>query len=249
MTRPRIPNGFTYTRAGRLRLLVRVGMPELMALLQRWAAGTLPPARALLGGRGGVGAFQLRPDLVVVLRPYRRGGLVGRHNQARYFGVRPRPFRELRASEALRAAGVPTPDVLGAAVRWDAPGCYVGALATREVPAAINLWHYLQMAAPAERGPACAAAAAVTRRLHDAGAIHPDLNLQNYLVRRTPSDFDAWIIDLDCVRLGRVTPATRRAAFERICRSIRKLDPESAVMTLACVEAFRTVAEGGEKSD
>jgi hypothetical protein len=243
---PRIPDGFVSIRDGRLRLLVRGGLPELTGLLRRWAAGTLPPARALLGGRGGVGAFQLRPDLIVVLRPYRRGGLVGRFIRARYCGVRPRPFRELCASEALRAAGVATPEVLAAAVWWDAPGCYRGALATREVPGAINLWHYLQMAAPADRGRACVAAAAVTRRMHDAGAIHPDLNLQNYLVRRTPAGCDAWIMDLDRVLLGRVAPRARRAAFERICRSIRKLDPESAVMTLACVEAFRSVAEEGE---
>jgi lipopolysaccharide kinase (Kdo/WaaP) family protein len=239
---PRIPDGFTVLRDGRLRLLVRAGMPELTALLRRWAANALPPARALLGGRGGVGAFQLGPDFVVVLRPYQRGGLVSRFNQTRYLGVWPRPFRELRASEALRAAGVPTPEVLAAAVLWDAPGCYRGAVATREVPGAINLWHYLQMAAPAERAPACAAAAAVTRRMHDAGAIHPDLNLQNYLVRRTASGLAAAVIDLDRVRFGRVTARTRRIAFARICRSIRKLDPESAVMTLACVEAFRAVA-------
>ena len=244
----RIPDGFTLTRQGRLRLLVRDGMPELAALLERWAADTLPPARTLLGGRGGVGAFQLRPDLVVVLRPYRRGGMIARLTRTHYLGLAARPFRELSASETLRAAHVPTPEVLGAAVLWTAPGCYQGALASREVPGAINLWHYLQMAAPADRGPACAAAALVTRRMHDAGTIHPDLNLQNYLVRRTPAGLDAWIIDLDRVRFGRVTPRTRRAAFERICRSIRKLDPESAVVTLACVEAFQTVAEvGGEQ--
>ena len=240
---PRIPDGFTLTRRGRLRLLVRAGTPELVALLERWAVGNLPPARALLGGRGGVGAFQLRPDLTVVLRPFRRGGLVRRLTRAHYIGLQPRPFRELRASEALRAAGVPTPAVLGAAVRWDAPACYVGALATREVPGAINLWHYLQMAPAAERGPACAAAAAATRRLHEAGAIHPDLNLQNYLVRRVPAGLEASIIDLDRVRFVPVTAPARRAAFARICRSIRKLDPESAVITLACVEAFRTVVD------
>jgi len=243
LVRHRISPGFDYMSDGRLRVLFRADAPELVALLRRWASGTLPPARALLGGRGGIGAFQVRPDLTVVMRPYRRGGLVSRLNQSRYFGVRPRPFRELRASEALRAAGVATPEVFAAAVLWDAPGCYRGAIATHEVPGAINLWHYLQQAPAADRGPACVAAAAVTRRMHDAGAVHPDLNLQNYLVRRTPSGLEAWVIDLDRVRFTRVTPALRRTAFARICRSIRKLDPEAAVMTLACVEAFRAVAE------
>jgi hypothetical protein len=82
--------------------------------------------------------------------------------------------------------------------------------------------------------------------MHRAGAIHPDLNLQNYLVRRTPVGVEAWVIDLDRVYFGRITARVRRAAFERICRSIRRLDPQSAVMTLACVEAFRTVADPPE---
>ncbi len=239
----RIPLGFAPTREGRLRLLVREGIPELSELLRAWARNTLPQGRALLGGRGGVGAFELRPDLVVVLRPYQRGGMVSRFNQTRYLGFSPRPFRELAASETLRTAGVSTPQVLAAAVLWDVPGCYRGALATREVPGAINLWHYLRMAPPAERGPACVAAAAATRRMHDAGAIHPDLNLQNYLVRSTDSGLEAAVIDLDRLRFGAVTARTRRRAFDRICRSMRKLDPDSAVLTLDCVEAFHRVAE------
>ncbi len=239
----RVQEWYTALRRGRLRLLVHSHFPELATLLQRWAADALPQARALLGGRGGVGAFQLRPDLTVVLRPSLRGGLVRHLTHSRYLGLRPRPLHELRVGEALRAAGVPTAEVLGAAVWWTFPGCYRGALATREVPGAINLWHFLQMAAPAERGPACAAAAAATRRMHDAGAVHPDLNLQNYLVRPAAAGFDAWVIDLDGVRFRRMTSRLRRAAFARICRSMRKLDPESAVITLACVEAFERVRE------
>ena len=78
-------------------------------------------------------------------------------------------------------------------------------------------------------------------RLHDAGALHPDLNLQNVLIRRAARGVEAWLIDLDGVRFTTVTPRHRQAAFARICRSMRKLDPESAVLTLDCVEAFRGV--------
>lgn len=237
---PSTPEGFAFTPAGRLRLMVRDGAPEVAELLRRWARGDLPPARALPGGRGGVGAFTLRPDLAVVLRPYRRGGLVGRVNRSRYLGLSPRPFRELHGALAVARAGVPTPEALGAAVVWEAPGVYRGAFVTRELWGAANLWRFLQQAPPEQRGPACAAAAAVVRRLHDAGALHPDLNLQNLLIRRA-GGLEAWLIDLDGVRFARVGPRQRRAAFERICRSIRKLDPESAVITLACVEAFRAV--------
>ena len=242
------PAGFAFVAAGRLRMLVRDGAPEVGDLLRHWAADTLPPARALPGGRGGVGAFALRPDLAAVLRPYKRGGLVAHINAERYLGLRPRPFSELHSALMLAGRGVPTPEPLGAAVLWDAPGVYRGALVTREVWGAANLWHYLQTQPPAARGPACVAAATAAQRLLAAGAIHPDLNLQNFLIRPTSHGVQALIIDLDRVRTARVTPRTRRAAFERICRSIRRLDPESAVITLACVEAFRGVAESPESN-
>jgi 3-deoxy-D-manno-octulosonic acid kinase len=240
-TTRRVPPGFALIPAGRLRLLVRDGAPEVADLLRRWARNDLPPARALPGGRGGVGAFLLRHDLPVVLRPYRRGGLIGRVNRSRYLGFAARPFRELRTAVAVAAAGVPTPEPLGAAVLWDAPGVYRGAFATRELWGAANLWRFLQQAPAAQRGDACGAAAALVRRLHDAGALHPDLNLQNFLIRRGAGGLEAWLIDLDGVRFTTVTPHHRQAAFARICRSIRRLDPESAVVTLGCVEAFRSV--------
>lgn len=239
------PPGFTARRSGRLSLVVRDSEEAVAELLRRWAEGRLPPARALPGGRGGVGAFPLRADLSVVLRPYRRGGLVARVVQRRFLGVRPRPFRELRVAVALAAAGVPTPEPLGAAVRWDVPGLYTGAIATREIWGAANLWQFLQQAPAAQRAAACAAAAAAVRALHDAGALHPDLNLQNVLVRRAVSGLEAWIIDLDRVRFTTITARHRAAAFQRICRSIRKLDPESAVLTLSCVEAFESVRAPG----
>jgi 3-deoxy-D-manno-octulosonic acid kinase len=236
-----LPPGYVLQPAGRLRIAVRDGAPEVADLLRRWADGHLPPARALAGGRGGVGAFSLRADLSVVLRPYRRGGLVARVNSSRYLGLRSRPFAELRAAAALIAREVPTPEVLGAAVLWDAPGVYRGALATREVWGAANLWHYLQTQPPAARPPACAAAAGALAKLFAADAVHADLNLQNFLIRRPPGGLEAWIIDLDRLRFAPVTARVRRAAFERICRSMRRLDPHSAVITLGCVEAFETV--------
>jgi len=132
-------------------------------------------------------------------------------------------------------------------VWWDAPGVYRGAFVTREMWGAANLWRFLQQAPAAQRGAACVAAAALVRRLHDAGALHPDLNLQNVLIRRAASGIEAWLIDLDGVRFATVTPRHRQAAFDRICRSIRKLDPESAVITLACVEAFQVVKDEDER--
>ena len=237
-----LPRDFELVREGRSRFAVRRDLREaLLPLLRRWVAGALPAARDLVGGRGGAGAFDIGLDLSVVLRPYRRGGLIGRFNHHLYLGFRPRPLRELRVTEALRAAGVPTIEPLAAAVHWVLPGCYRGALVSLEVPLAVNLWRYLCEVEPAERERACSTAAMATRRLHDAGAVHPDLNLQNYLVRRGTSGREVMIIDFDQVRLASVSARDRQAAFARLCRSIRRLDPQSAVLTLGCVEALRTI--------
>jgi 3-deoxy-D-manno-octulosonic acid kinase len=198
----------------------------------------------LPGGRGGVRAYDLGGELAVVLRPYRRGGLIARVNRDLYCGMRSRPAREVAVTESLRALGVPTVEMLAAATCWIVPGCYRGAVVSREVADAVNLWEYLQRVEAPERARACAAAAAATRLLHDRGAVHPDLNLQNYLVRRRGPDLDVRIIDCDGVRLGGADAGDRQAAFDRLCRSIRRLDPASAIVTLACVEALRVVADG-----
>lgn len=238
------PTGFEVVREGRLRGLARSDVSTtLLPLLRQWRSSTLPPTRSLVGGRGGIGAYDLGDHLQVVLRPNRRGGWMGRLNRYYYFGLRPRPLRELRVTEALRLRGVPTVEVLAAVTHWIVPGMYRGAVVTREVPLAVNLWKYLREVSPAEREQVCLDAAAATRRLHDAGAIHPDLNLQNFLVLRGARGREVLIIDCDRVRLRQPSDRDRRAAFERVCRSIRRLDPTSEVITLACVEAFQRVAD------
>jgi hypothetical protein len=233
---------FELRREGRWRLLVRREAPRVLPLLRQWCMGELPPARPLFGGRGGVAVYDVGDGPAVVLRSSRRGGWVAHFNRETYFGVRPRPFREARVTEILRQRGVPTIEVLGGAVRWLAPGIYRGAVVSTYVVGAVNLWHYLCSASPEERGRVCARAARATRRLHDAGAVHPDLNLQNYLVCKRRGDVEVLVIDCDRVALRRATERDRRAAFARLCRSIRRLDPQSAVVTLECVEALRRIA-------
>ena len=226
-------SGYSLTPVrGRLRVAILPAVrDELLPVIREWSAGTPPHGRTLPGGRGGVRALDLSTGLSVVFRPYRRGGFVGRWNRDYYLGWAPRPWQELAVTEELRARGVPTVEVLGAAVRWIVPGCYRGALVSREVEDAVNLWEDLQRVDPPHRAEACRAAAAVTRLLHDRGAVHPDLNLQNYLVRRRGDRIDALIIDCDRVELRTVTENDRRAAFDRLCRSIRRLDPMSAIVT------------------
>lgn len=246
-TPPWVPQGFELTAERRLRVVVRAELRgALLPLVRQWAGGAPPRGRTLPGGRGGARAVDVNANLAVVLRPYRRGGWIARVNRDLYFGLRPRPWRELAATEELRARGVPTVEVLAAAVRWIVPGCYRGALLSREVPDAVNLWEELQRVEPPERAGICEAVAAATRLLHDRGAVHPDLNLQNYLVRRRGGTVEVFIIDCDRVQLRAATAADRRSAFERLCRSIRRLDPTCAVVTFGCVEALRGIVAGAE---
>jgi hypothetical protein len=235
---------FEIHRSGLSRFLVRVdAADEVLPLLRSWAAAELPPPRPLLGGRGGVGLYDVGSLRSVVLRPCRRGGLVARLNRDVYFGVRLRPFREVRRTEELRRRGVPTVEMLGAGVRWLAPAAYKAVVASVYAVGAVNLWEYLRAASAAERVRACQLVADATRVLHDAGGVHRDLNLQNYLVRRRHGETEVLIIDCDRVVLRRVEDRDRRAAFDRVCRSIRRLDPESAVLSFECVEALRRIGD------
>jgi hypothetical protein len=239
-----VEDPFEIHRSGLSRFLVRTdAVDEILPLLRSWAAGQLPPPRPLLGGRGGVGLYDVGSPRSVVLRPCRRGGLVARLNRDVYFGLRPRPFREIRRTEVLRRRGVPTVEMLGAGVRWLAPAAYRAVVGSVYAVGAVNLWEYLRAAVAAERVRVCQLVADATRVLHDAGGVHPDLNLQNFLVRRRQGEREVLIIDCDRVVLRRVEDRDRGAAFARICRSIRKLDPDSAVLSFECVEALRRIGE------
>jgi len=241
-----LPAGFEWAREGRLVIALRSDVRELLLpLVQQWAESRLPAGRPLAGGRGGAAAFDLSAGLSVVLRPCRRGGLVSRVNREIYFGWRPRPWRELVVTEALRSRGVATVEMLGAGVRWRGPLWYRGAVVSREIPAALNLWRHLETVAPAARVRACERAAAVIRRMHDAGVVHPDLNLQNFLVREDKVGSEVLVIDLDRARLAPARKADREAAFLRLQRSVRRLDPQRRIVTSECLTALRAIGEVG----
>lgn len=242
-----LPDGFEWFHAGRLTVAVRAELrAELVPLLRQWSGGTLPPGRPLAGGRGGVTAYDVSPRLAVVVRPYRRGGFLRHFNREVYLGGSPRPFLELVVGETLRARGVRTLELLAAGVRRFPFLGYRGALISREVPSAVNLWQYMRNAPAEERVRVCEQAARVTRGMHDAGVIHPDLNLQNFLVQRVTSGTEVLVIDFDRARLCTVRPRQREAAVARLLRSVRRLDPEREVVTQRCVAALRAIGEARE---
>jgi len=203
--------------------------------------------RDLAGGRGGT-LLVGEGACSAVVRAYRRGGFPARLCHDTYFGWDPRPFRELCVTEALRQRGAPVVEVYGAAVRWLGLGRYKGWLATRYLAGACTAWECLRSAATAdERALLLQRIGYATRRLHDSGGRHPDLNLNNILISATgatSSPPDVVFIDFDRARRS----ASYRAPvadLARLRRSARKLDPDGRRMTPADLDRLETAYREG----
>jgi lipopolysaccharide kinase (Kdo/WaaP) family protein len=192
--------------------------------------------RVLAGGRGG-SRLRSAGGHDVVVRHYRRGGWPAALFHDTYWGRRPRPFRELCVTEALRAAGAPVVEVYGAAVHWVLPVCYRGWLVTRYVAQARTLWEWASAGTtPDDRQIVLPLVGRALRRLHDAGGRHPDLNLNNILLApaAVPQGYQVLFIDFDIpLRLWQPT-----ADLARLRRSARKLDPAGVWLRAADLECL-----------
>ena len=221
--------------------------PALFDTAHWRAAGALTPA-----DRGRGGAWFLRPaacglvgggnsssesggesggesgTVEWVLRHYKRGGLVARWNPDRYLWLgeeATRPFRELRMTAALRAAGLPVP--VPVAARYQRVGLHYRAdLLTVRIPnvrtlsAALADWPL----------PVWTALGHCLRRLHAAGAWHADLNAHNILVGPIDSSVPVvHVIDWDRGRLqpGPLSARAARGNLLRLQRSLQKLALEA----------------------
>jgi len=173
------------------------------------------------GGRGGTVRVATGQGAVIVRR-FRRGGAV-RWLGDRYFGFRPRPFREFFVLLRARRRGLPVPEPVAALIDRRRPG-YRGMLVMREIEGATPL------SALVDRGVDFDLAAGLAdslRELHDAGLDHPDLNLGNVLLRVRSNGSRLAFVDLDRARLH-VESLGRRARtrnLRRFRRSAVKLDP------------------------
>jgi hypothetical protein len=178
-----------------------------------------------LAGRGVAYAVTL-PDAEtrVIVRHARHGGLLGGLRGDLFFGDTRAP-RELDVSLRLARLGVPTPEVIAYATYPALPLMRRADVATREVPASRDLDRALcDATSDDEKAELIVATADLLRRLHDAGARHPDLNIKNVLITE-PEDhaFEAWVIDVDRVWFAEPESAeVRDANFRRLVRSARK---------------------------
>jgi 3-deoxy-D-manno-octulosonic acid kinase len=221
---------------GRTRLLVRRGWedaaehladPDAVAVDERLEGGREPAVVTTLPG----GAR-------VVVRRYRRGGVMRWVNRTHYFGGN-RAFDELRATERARAGGVRAPVVVAAIERPGRVAGYRAWLATELVPGALDLaaWLHHSGADEERRLAVLGEAGRQMALMHAAGVAHPDVNLRNLLVA---GDLGAevYLIDFDRAHVAAhpVSRGRRERDLRRLARSARKL---WAIITAAEWGAFR----------
>ena len=210
---------FVPMQDGRTRLLVRRGWEDAAEHLAD--PDQLPADEVVAGGRVPHAVVTLPSGARVVVRGYRRGGLMRLVNRQLYFGGN-RAFDELRAAERARAGGVRTPLVVAAIERPARVAGYRAWLATELVADGRDLAEWLAAEPDAARRTALLGEGARQIALmHAAGVAHPDLNLRNLLV----AGDDVWLLDFDkAAGSADPVPSARRARdLRRLARSARKL--------------------------
>lgn len=170
------------------------------------------------GGRGSAWLIDAG-ELHLVLRHYRRGGLVARISRDRYLWrgeVLTRSFHEWHLLYQLRQASLPVPAPV-AACYLRAGRTYRAALLVERIPAAPTLAALLA-GEPLSHGHWVAIGRCL-RAFHERGVCHADLNAHNVLIG---ADGRVWLIDFD--RGGLRQPGLwRDGNLVRLRRSLEKL--------------------------
>ena len=218
---PPLPSTWPYpprAAAGPLEHRVDVALPGLAG---RWTLDAVPhlelqgaPGAGLPGafGRGGV----LRAG-GLVLRPYRRGGLV-RHVNASVYASPARFQREFQVHRALWQAGLPTVEPLGWAHRpraWGAEGVFLTRF--QEGQPWPRAW---------ERTDRLPQVGLLLDALCAWGLYAPDLNATNFLL---PAEGGLLALDWDGARWD-PSPWLAARYAERLVRSLRKLQAPPEVI-------------------
>jgi tRNA A-37 threonylcarbamoyl transferase component Bud32 len=174
--------------------------------------------RAAVAGRGSAALIEAQ-GRQLVLRHYRRGGLVRKLIADRYWwrgATRTRSFAEWRILFALRRAGLPVPAPLAAGYRrkgrW-----YTADIIVEQIPDARTLVEHLQaVSLPLSQW---AAIGRTLHGLHACGVWHADLNAHNVML---DVHGKVWLIDFDRAR-RRKPGLWADANLARLHRSIEKV--------------------------
>jgi 3-deoxy-D-manno-octulosonic acid kinase len=177
-------------------------------------------ARAPRRGRGAAPSVSAGPELSLVLRRYRHGGLLGGLLGPLYLGPQ-RALAELAVTAAAERSGAPVPHVLCLVV-WRVAGPLWSALiGTQEIAAGRDLAATLaDLHGSRERVQLARAVGAALRRLHDAGVDHRDLQLRNVLVAGGSLERIV-VVDLDRARMLGGIPLASRARARNLGRLVR----------------------------
>ena len=175
-------------------------------------------------GRGQAHQFDLMGQ-PVLLRHYRRGGLMARVSQDTYRGrcaAASRAMQEFALLRLMRSWGLPVPAPVAARFQPVSMGRYRADIMVDIIPGTRNLVQRLQQAALGDSQ--WIAIGQAIRRMHERQVCHTDLNAHNLLLDEAGR---AWIVDFDkcSVRTG---TNWKTQNLERLQRSLRKERSRSA---------------------
>jgi hypothetical protein len=201
----------------------RQEIEEILALGTIYEFAERQPVARRLSGRAPVYALSLPVSGDVVVRHSMRGGLLGRTGTDLFLPPT-RALRELVNSIRLRAAGVPTPQVLAYAT-YTAGWMFRRAdIVTREITGSDLASLVAGGSDAVTRTAAIDAIARLVTGLTSAGAHHPDLNAKNILLSADESGTTvAWVLDVDRIRFHVPgDPMITEANVRRLFRSFEK---------------------------
>jgi 3-deoxy-D-manno-octulosonic-acid transferase len=193
--------------------------------LSQISANTFDPSThaggtALATGSGRGQALLIQQDgHGYVLRHYRRGGLVARLSDDRFWRAAPhdsRAMREFTLLRLMRSWQLPVPEPIAASHRPRGLFFYEADILVGLVPDSANVVQWLQRRALV--AAEWQALGHVIRRLHQRQVFHSDLNAHNLLLDGAGQ---AWVVDFDkcAVRPGE---DWKPRNLDRLLRSLRK---------------------------
>jgi len=168
-------------------------------------------------GRGQAQRMQLE-GVDVVLRHYRRGGLMARLSPDRYWRSRPedsRAMAEFALLRRMRAWQLPVPVPVGA--RQERSGWwYTADIMVAMIPGTRNVAQRLSQAPLSDEE--WQALGRAIRQMHERQVFHSDLNCHNLLLDESGQ---AWIVDFDKCEI-RAGEQWKEKNLARLLRSLRK---------------------------
>lgn len=178
------------------------------------------------GGRASV-ALLRHEDQCWVLRHYRRGGLIARISNDRYWWsgqARVRAFAEWRLLARMRALALPVPAPIAARYQRRGP-LYTADLITEFLSQTQTLAAAMREEVPAD---VWREVGAVVASFHAHGIHHADLNANNVLIQPPNgegSEFHVYLIDFDRGRI-RTRGAWEAQVLQRLRRSLDKISAQ-----------------------